>query len=587
MDVDAIFRQALTLHQAGRLMEAGKLYNQLLGAQPTHADALCLLGSIFVQADNLTLALDLINRAVTAHPHLLPPRLALGNALQSAGRAAEAEAAFRAATRLAPEAPHGWVNLASALVAQGRFAEAETAARTALELAPAMPEAFNNLGNALAGLGWRDEAAEAYGAALKQRPDFADALDNLGGVLLDMGEAGKAIDAYRRAVILAPDDARKRYQLGRALQDSDRLAEAAQSYMEALKLDPAHLDALNNLGCTFKDMELLDQAEACFRGGLRQRPDDVDLHWNLSLTLLQKGAMAEGWREYEWRWRTPSFLRFRRDFGKPEWTGEALEGRTLLVHAEQGFGDGIQFVRYLRLLAHCGGRVVLECRPQLVQLLAAGGLAEQVVGLGEELPAFDLHVPLMSLPRLFNTSLATVPAEVPYLAVPAGRAAPAQVARAPGLKVGLVWAGSPTRPDNHKRSIPAALLAPLAEVPGLSLFSLQVGPFAGEVEAIPGAIDLSPHLRDFADTAATVAALDLVVSVDTAVAHLAGALGKPCWVLLSRPTGFLWMQERSDSPWYPTLRLLRQPKPGQWEPVVAELLRRLGAPSGEPRGNPQ
>ncbi len=572
MTIETIFQQAVALHQNGRLREAGQSYNAVLAQDPTHADSLCLLATIFSAAGKHDLAIELTTRAIAAHPALLSPVLALGNTLQAAGRPAEAAEQFRRATQLAPDSAAGWCNLASALNAADRFADAEDAARQALTLAATMPEALNNLGNALASRGDNAGAAAAYGRALAERPNFGDALDNLGGVLMDLGDLDRAIDTYRRAVIMAPSEARRHYQLGHALQQAGRLEEAASCYMETLTLDSQHFDALNNLGCTFKDLGLLAEAEACFRGGLGVAPDECDLHWNLALTLLQKGEFTQGWQEYEWRWRTPTFVRFHRDFAVPRWRGEPLAGRTILIHAEQGFGDAIQFVRYVPLVAAAGGRVVLECRPGLERLFAALPGVAAIVTLGQTLPAIDLEVPLMSLPLVFGTTLDTIPAAIPYLGVPAGVTADSRIAASRGLKVGLAWAGSATRRDNAQRSVPAAMLAPLTAVPGVSVFSLQVGPFAAESAELARhapVVELGPGLTDFAATAAAIAALDLVICVDTGVAHLAGALGRPAWVLLAKPTGFLWMQERADSPWYPTLHLLRQTKAGAWKPVIA------------------
>lgn len=575
MDSEAIFREGLCHYRAGRLYEAGQACNAVLKNSPDHADALCLLSAIFSGAGNHALALDLAERAVSVHSGRPEPLLARGNARQANADAEGAVLDFLQATALAPTLAPAWCNLSSALVALGRFAEALEAADKAIALESAMPEAFNNQGNALAGLERREEAATAYRKAIRLRPSFADAHENLGGVLTDLGQIGEGIDACRQAAALAPDDARKHYQLGHALQAADRLEEAASAYMQALKQDPTHMDALNNLGCTFKDLGLLGEAITCFRSGLKAAPEDVDLHWNLSLTLIQKGEQREGWREYEWRWRTPTFAAFRRDFGKPRWNGIAPLGATILIHSEQGFGDHVQFVRFAPMVAATGARVVLECRPGLERLFSAIDGIDQVVRLGDPLPDFDLEVPLMSLPAVFGITLDSVPAGVPYIDVPGGAIADPRIAAAPGLKVGLAWAGSPTRRDNAKRSVPAERLAPLLEVPGVSFFGLQVGPFAKDVDHLPGIIDLAPGLSDFADTAAAIEALDLVISVDTAVAHVAGALGKPCWVLLSRPTGFLWMQDRTDSPWYPTLTLFRQEKSGNWDSPLAGVLAML------------
>ena len=451
----------------------------------------------------------------------------------------------------------------------------------ALALAPRFAEALNNLGNALMARGRTEEAAQNFQASLAIDAGSAEAHFNLGNALMDLGSTEEAAASYGRAVDLDGDDTGKLYNLGNALGALDRAEDAVDCYRSALEADPENTDALNNLAAACKDLGRLDEARECYRRALSFEPDSVDLHWNHSLVLLQSGDFAEGWREYEWRWRTPSFARFLRDFEPPLWEGGDLSGKTILVHAEQGFGDAIQFVRYAPMVAARGGRVVLECRPGLERLFAGTDGVAEVVTLDAPLPPFDVHIPLMSLPRVFATELDTIPAAVPYLSVPADAEAGDEIQGATGLKVGIVWVGSPTRPDNDKRSCEPCHFAPLMGIPGTSFFSLQVGEFADGFRELEGrAVDLSPGLGDFADTAAAVQALDLVISVDTAVLHLAGALARPAWGALSFPTGFLWMGGRDDSPWYPTMRLFRQDAPADWEPVFRRLGRELEALAG-------
>jgi hypothetical protein len=372
------------------------------------------------------------------------------------------------------------------------------------------------------------------------------------------------------------DGPAKHFNLANSLAALGRNQEALAEHRIAVTLDPGYVDAHNNMGALLKDLELLDQAEDCLRHALTLAPQAADLHWNLSLVLLMQGKWAEGWAEYEHRWAMPTFKPFLRDFGKPQWAGEDAAGKTILVAAEQGFGDAIEFCRFVPLLAGRGAKVILECRKGLERLFGTLAGVDQVVALGNRPDAFDLTVPLMSLPHLLAAKMEDLPGPVPYLGVPAEAGGFSDVAAAPGRKIGIVWAGGEARRDNAQRSCMAKDFAILAGA-GNSLFSLQVGPAADQINDVPGLVDLAPRLNDFADTAAAISAMDLVISVDTGVVHLAGALGKPVWVLLSKPSnGFLWMTGRDDSPWHPTARLFRQAAPGDWSGLLDRVRKELG-----------
>ncbi len=562
-------QRALDLHRAGRLADAGDIYKRLLQANPDNVDALHLMGAVVLAAGDADTAITLIRRATRLQPDYPAPHVNLGNALQAAGRTAEAAEAFRTALDLAPDLAEAASNLANALNALGRFDEAAEAGRRAVDLAPAMAEAHNNLGNALAGVGDGD-AAEAYRRALALRPDFSDARYNLGRVLAEQGAHEDAFASFTRAVALDPGAAVKHYNLGNAALALDRFEAAAAAFGEAARLDPGMADAHNNLGAALQSLDRLDEAVASLRRALALDEEAADVHWNLALALLQAGDYEAGWREYEWRWRNPDLALGARDFPQPLWDGGDLDGATILIHAEQGYGDTLQFVRYVPLVAGRGGRVVLECPQKLVRLLGGVDGVGAVVARGDPLPEFAVQAPMMSLPAILGTTLDTVPADVPYLDPSLGQVPEALQADGLGLKVGIAWAGSRTRRQDHLRSVAPERFAPLVAVPGTTVFSLQV-----TAPAPDGVHELAPDILDFADNAAAVAALDLVIAVDTATVHLAGALGRPVWVLLSRPASYLWMSDRDDSPWYPTARLFRQPRPGDWDAVFAAVAEAL------------
>ncbi len=501
-------------HRAGRLDAAAGCYRAVLEAAPRTADACHLLAAVAHQQGNHAAAVDLARRAIRVDPKNAAYRNTLGAALLGLGRAEEAVAAFR--------------------LALGRQ--------------PAYPEALNNLGNALMRLHRREEAIAAYRAALAARPDYPQAHNNLAGALREQGDL--------------------------------RAAEA--SYRAALSADPGYASALANLARVLHEQGRYEAALAACDEALALAPDHPEARGNRAVVLLTLGRFAEGWGDYEARWRVDGFTTPRRTFDRPAWDGSDLAGRTLLLHAEQGLGSAIQFARYAPLIAErFQGSVVLEAQVPLRRLFAtlpgAGGRVT-VIERGAPPPAFDVHAPLLSAPGLTGTDAQSIPAQVPYLAAdPADLAAWRERFGGDGLRLGVVWSGNPAHANDRNRSMPAAALAPLADVPGVRLFSLQVGGPMADIAAFPpGAIvDLAPDLSDFAVTAAALSHLDLVVSVDTAVAHLAGALARPVWLLVPFIPEWRWQLERPDSPWYPTMRLFRQASPGDWTGVVRRVVAAL------------
>ena len=473
------------------------------------------------------------------------------------------------------------------LAKQDKLDEAMASYQQALRLKPNYPEAHSNLGNALQEQGRLDEAVASCQQALRLKPDSAEAHHNLGLVLAKQDKLDEAVASFQQTLRLKPDYPDAHNNLGIVLEKQDKLDEAMASYQQALRLKPDYPEAHNNLGIVLEKQGRLDEAVACYQQALRLKPDYPEAHWNRSLAWLLMGRFEQGWPGYEWRWKCKEFGSLP-PFHPPLWDGSPLDGRTILVHAEQGLGDTLQFIRYAPLVHQRGGRVILVCQPPLIGLLTRSPGVERLVAQGEALPEYDVHVPLMSLPGLLGTTLESVPADVPYLdaepqLVEAWRH---RLGSYPGFKVGIVWQGNPKFRLDRLRSIPLAQFAPLARVPGVHLFSLQKGPGAEQLAAVTDRFpvtDLGRRLDDFMDTAAVLKNLDLVISVDTAIAHLAGALGIPVWVALPFAPDWRWLMDREDSPWYPTMRLFRQTRPGQWEDVfqrIAEALqRRLAAPA--------
>jgi len=580
--------KAFALHQAGNLVDAAHLYQEILAIDPVNADALNLLGVVFQVAKDFDTSILLLEQACAAAPDYCAPLVNLGNVYQESGRLEEALGAFQRAICLDPKSAAAYNNLASCLNALNRYEDAMQACVDGLKLDAKMCDLHVNMGNAMLNLGNAENSLKAFEKSVKfGGHENPNAWFNMGNALGDLGRFAEACEAFAKAVELEDANAEIHYNYANALQQVYRFEEAVQHFEVALTLQPQYVDAYCNLASAYQSLGESAKAVELLQSAMRFDPDSVDLHWNLSLALLQSGQYEQGWAEYEWRWKTPTFADFRRDFAKPAWAGENLDGRTILIHAEQGFGDGIQFIRYLPLVAQKGGRVVLECRPQLKRLFSTVEGVDEICALGDPLPNFDVHVPVMSLPYLMKTTLESVPRAVPYLTAPVNSTIAPALFETADYKVGLVWAGSPTRKDNLMRSCPLQDLSPLLGISGARFYSLQVGPFQSDLQDIEGGegiVDLAPLLNDFADTASALRSLDVLVSVDTGVLHLAGALGLPTLALMSQPTGFLWMDHREDSPWYPTIRLFRQPHPGRWEEPVervrAELEVRVASRGG-------
>jgi tetratricopeptide (TPR) repeat protein len=495
------------------------------------------------------------------------------NDLIAWGLWSDAADAFRSLLQLHPLHAEAHNNLGTVLKELSLAAESERAYREALRLRPDFPEAENNLAVLLSSRGQFIEAEARLRNALSSKGNFPDAYNNLSDLLRIGGRLAEAEACAREAVRLRPDYPSGQVNLGNALRDSGRFDEAQLWYLQALRAEPKHPQGLNNLASLLFDLGQVDEAISHYRSALALKPDYADAHTNLALALLLGGYFEEGWQEYEWRWRQDKNRLHLREFSQPLWNGEEIDDRVLLIHAEQGFGDTLQFCRFIPPLA-AGRRIILEVQAPLKPLLADLPGIEAIVARGDELPAFDVHCPLLSLPRILGTTLATIPAETPYL-----RADPLRVAgwrerlgAHPGLRVGLVWAGNPAMGADRRRSIALEQFSVLADLPGVTFVSLQKGP-AGAQSPPPGLVllDWTDELTDFAETAALVEVLDLVISVDTATVHLAGALGRPVWLLNRFDRCWRWLLDRDDSPWYPTLRQFRQAKPGDWDGVLGRM----------------
>jgi tetratricopeptide (TPR) repeat protein len=518
-------------------------------------------------------------RAIRHRPECAEAFSNLGNSLGSQGEYQEAVACYREACALQPENAVYAVNLAAGLIHLERHAEAEEWARRAVRLQPLLVEALSNLSVALTGQQRLVESEGFARQALDRAPEIPHLHLNLGCLLLQQERFAEAETELRRALELRPDYPQAVNNLAVALHRQDREEEAASWCERLLSLLPQHGEVWANLGIVRQAQGRNGEAILCFEEALQRQPDDYKSHVCRSLSLLAEGRFREGFEEYEWRWKMLPQL--PRAAPQPPWNGGPLHGKTILLWAEQGLGDTIQFARYAPLVAARGGRVMVECQDCLVSLVQSIGGVSAVVGQSQELPPFDVQAPLMSLPRLLDTAVDSIPGAVPYVRADAARVARYRGILGParGLRAGLAWAGSPRHTSDRLRSIPLARLAALREVPGVEWHSLQVE--EKETREARGAGGwLRPPLEVAPDAgylAAMMSCLDLVVTVDTMPAHLAGALGRPVWTLLGYVPDWRWQIARDGSPWYPGMRLFRQERPGDWEGVIEKVRAGMGA----------
>ena len=498
---------------------------------------------------------------------------------QQAARNAEAEMLYRAVLADDPQQPQANYLYGLLQLGTGRTAAAVGSLGRATSLRPSHLAARVGLGRALLAEGRSAEALAAADAVLAQEPANAHALFLRGTALSALGRPVDAVAVLQRAIAAAPTNAAAHLNLGNALADLDDLAGAEAAIRRAVALDPSLLEAHVSLGFILTSRGRLEDAIAACEAAIALQPDFAQAHWNLAVAALLAGDYARGFAEYEWRKRHDRFRHDFIDLPGPVWSGDDPAGRTILVHAEQGFGDTIQFARYLPLIAARGARVVLACDGRLVPLLGEmpGVVA---IPLDAASPPYDAWIDQMSLPRVFATCPATIPAARGYLAAdPVGVAA--WWAELPaGRKVGVAWAGNPAHSNDGRRSLPEVAVAALLGTPGIRFVSLQFGPQLSPLAGEAGLPDLTSRLTDYAETAALIANLDLVVTVDTSVAHLAGALGVPCWVLLPFAPDWRWRLGCGDCAWYASVRLFRQPAPGAWRDVVDQVAAELVAWNG-------
>jgi tetratricopeptide (TPR) repeat protein len=600
--------EAFALHQAGQLAEAERVYQRILAAQPGHFDSLHLLAVISYERGEYAQALDQINLILEKDPDNSVALNHCGLALKALKRFEEASASYDRALAVQPDYAEALCNRGDALKELKRLDEALASYDRALAVQPAYAEVFCHRGVVLHEMKRFEEAVTSYDGAIALRADYADAFCNRGIALHEMKRHDEALANYDRALELRPDfaeaqvnrgnalRAQKRFEealascehvltlwpdraaahgnLGIVLHELQRFDEALASYERAFAIEPDYADALCNRGATFYELRRFEEALASYERALAVQPDFAQAHFNEAHCRLLAGEIARGFEKLEWRWKIEPYVGNRRQFVQPEWPGsDEIAGKTILLHAADGFGDTFHFCRYVPLVAARGARVILEVQEPLRELMGSLAGGAQVFAKGAPLPDFDLHCTLLSLPRAFGTEFATMPAATPYLHASPTAASSWNARLGPRNRprIGLAWSGNPLHSNDRNRSIGLDHLLPLLTGTDATFVSLQQEVRGGDASLLQSHSEIlhfGEELKNYSDTAALISNLDLVISVDTSVAHLAGALGKPLWILLPFIPDWRWLLDREDSPWYPTARLFRQDDTRTWDNVI-------------------
>lgn len=586
--VAELLQQAVARHQADDAEAAAQLYRRVLQAEPNHADARYLLATAELQLGRFDESIRLFEVLAEERTDVPDLHNNLGVAYQALGQWEEAVRAFQTAIQADSQYERAFFNMGALLENRSLFADAEKCFRRALELNSEDQETRTRLGNALKGLGRWSEAEECYRVASAHRPDDLELQVNLAFVLARQEKLDAAVNLYQQILRKRPDYPEMHNSLSYIRERQGRLDEAVAAAQRAIELNPPFAEGYNNLGIALRSQHRLDEACDSFRQALTLSPEFPLAEFNLGTTHLLSGNYREGWQGFEQYARiAESPLQLE----QPCWAGAAMPGRRLLIHADQGFGDTLQFARFLPMTKERSqAHVIVQCQPELRSLFVEHPGIDELVVPAEKPPECDQQIALTSLAALFEVELNTIPADVPYLHAATELSDELQelLAAAPdnALKVGLAWQGNPQQARDLLRSCPLQHFRQLFDVEAASFFSLQTGEAADSLsrdEPPPQIADVGSKLRDFGDTAAVLQELDLLITVDTAVAHLAGALGRPVWTLLCHTPDWRWLLERTDSPWYPTMRLFRQAEWGDWQGTLQSVRGELAALAADGR----
>jgi tetratricopeptide (TPR) repeat protein len=578
--------------ELNKFQQAEKFFKTSLSVNATNPSVYKNYGFYLTKAKQFDRAIEQFNIALRLSPDFALAYSDRGNALEKLDKLDEAIADYNRAIALAPRIFGFYNNRGAAFLKKKQFSEALSDFKRSIELNPNFADAHCGYGNVLVDLKRYEEAVAAYQNALSLEPDLENAWLGRGNALVGWQRYDDALASYDTALSLKPDLEQALVGRGHALVGLKHYDDALTSYDKALSLKPNLENAWLGRGNVFRDLKRFDDAFAAYRKAVAVVPDFAQAHYNEGLLRLSLGEMELGWKKCEYRWETQQFGDAERNFSQPLWLGDNdIKNKTILLHAEQGLGDTFLACRYIAKVAALGAKVILEVQPTLKSLLMGVEGVSMLIGRGDAIPHFDVQCPLMSLPLAFRTTVETIPNVVPYITVRNDAVAKwCSKLSAQKLKVGIAWAGNPLFGGDRDRSILLQNILPVTRIDGIEFFSLQKDLREGDHEVLnanPSIIRIDEGITDFEDTAAIMMGLDLVISSDTSVVNLAGALGKPVWVLLSSMPDWRWLLDRNDSPWYPTARLFRQVNAGDWTTVLDDLcaalkcLLRSGAKSAD------
>jgi tetratricopeptide (TPR) repeat protein len=569
-DFEAHYNLGLIFYRKNDFDQAIAHLERATSINPSDVGALNNLGVVYKRAKKYLKAVVAYDEALKLDPNYVDAHSNLSNLYREMGANDKAILAAQTALKIDDKHLTSWVNLGIVYQKMGQFAKAIDHFKTALTINPKHSPAYFNLGNTLYDQKRYLEAAQMMQQALKIHPNNTDYLNNFGVMLKMLKRYDDAVKVYEAVLQIKPNSANTYNNMGLALKELRRLDEAEASCLKAIELNPDDYNAYNNLGTIYEDRHELVRAEENFNKAIALQPDHTNANWNLSVVELNLGKFEQGWKRYEWRWKSED-SKAKPRFPVPEWRGESLKGKTILVYSEQGFGDAIHFIRYIPMVKELGAKkIIVQAKKELHPLFKhIKAIDKLVTTVDDDMPVFHTHIPMLSLPLRFNTTLETIPNEVPYLFT-RGKPVKLKLNQAK-LNIGIVWSGSPTHKRHTERFVGLKLFEKLFPIPNVQFYSLQVGEDAEAIKTnnfSSKIIDLSSKLTDFAKTASVIKQLDLIIGSDTSVLHLAGALGKRGWVFIQQINDWRWMQEREDSPWYPTLTLFRQQNYGDWESVM-------------------
>ena len=573
-----LVQQGLNLHQRGNLNDAQNIYEQILSIQENNFDALQLLGALFAQVKKYPQAIKFLSKAIIVDPNHAGCFSNLGISFQKLRRLEEALSSYDKAISLQADYAEAYSNRGAVLQELKRFDEALSSYDKAISIKGDYAEAFNSRGTVLEELKRLEEALSSYHKAISINKDFTESYYNRGNVLHKLKRLEEALSSYDKAISLHEDYAEAYSNRGLVLQDLKRLEEALSSYDKAISLHEDYAEAYSNRGTVLEELKRLDEALSSYEKAISINKDYAEAYWNSSICYLLAGNFNEGWARYEWRWQSKSISKTAgiRKFSQPLWLGtEVLKDQTIFLYAEQGLGDTIQFSRYVSLVAGLGAKVVLEVQPSLVKLLSYLEGISQIISKGDKLPNFDYQCPLMSLPLAFKTELKTIPSVSKNISTDEKKVEKWQAILGEKTKprVGIVWSGAVNHKNDLQRSLKLSQL--ITHLPSdYEYLSLQKEISDVDKEVLIECCKIKhfgDDLKDFTDTAALCELIDIVISVDTSVAHLAGTLGKNTWVLLPYSPDWRWLLDRNDSPWYSSVKLYRQEKINDWESALVNI----------------